>query len=29
MRLLGRWNWWLPDIVARRLPSIEIAEELG
>jgi RND superfamily putative drug exporter len=29
MRLLGRWNWWLPDIVARRLPDIEIAEELG
>jgi RND superfamily putative drug exporter len=20
MRLLGRWNWWLPDWVERRLP---------
>ncbi len=27
MRLLGRWNWWLPDIVARRLPAIEAGEE--
>jgi RND superfamily putative drug exporter len=26
MRLLGRWNWWLPEIVARRLPMIEEAE---
>jgi len=23
MRLLGRWNWWLPSIVARRLPAVE------
>ncbi len=22
MRLLGRWNWWLPDVLARRLPDI-------
>ena len=29
MRLLGRWNWWLPDIVARRLPAIETLEEPG
>jgi RND superfamily putative drug exporter len=26
MRLLGRWNWWLPDRVARRLPAIENGE---
>ena len=26
MRLLGRWNWWLPDVVARRLPKIEDGE---
>jgi len=26
MRLLGRWNWWLPSFVARRLPAIEDAE---
>jgi RND superfamily putative drug exporter len=26
MRLLGRWNWWLPDVVARRLPQIEDGE---
>ncbi|HEY8238807.1 MAG TPA: MMPL family transporter [Candidatus Limnocylindrales bacterium] len=26
MRLLGRWNWWLPEIVARRLPMVEEAE---
>jgi hypothetical protein len=27
MRLLGRWNWWIPDSLARvlagRLPAIE------
>jgi len=23
MRLLGRWNWWLPEVIARRLPAIE------
>jgi len=22
MRLLGRWNWWVPDVLARRLPDI-------
>ncbi len=22
MRLLGRWNWWLPEALARRLPDI-------
>jgi putative drug exporter of the RND superfamily len=26
MRLLGRWNWWLPSVVARRLPAVESAE---
>jgi RND superfamily putative drug exporter len=26
MRLLGRWNWWLPTFVARRLPELEDAE---
>jgi len=26
MRLLGRWNWWLPTFVARRLPEVEEAE---
>ena len=26
MRLLGRWNWWLPSVVARRLPAVEGAE---
>ena len=29
MRLLGRWNWWLPGFVARRLPAIEDAEVAG
>ena len=23
MRLLGRWNWWLPDWLERRLPRLE------
>ncbi len=23
MRLLGRWNWWLPEWLERRLPRIE------
>ena len=22
MRLLGRWNWWLPEVLARRLPDV-------
>jgi RND superfamily putative drug exporter len=26
MRLLGRWNWWLPSFVARRLPALDEAE---
>ena len=26
MRLLGKWNWWLPAAVERRLPSIEPEE---
>jgi RND superfamily putative drug exporter len=26
MRLLGRWNWWLPGFVARRLPALEEPE---
>ena len=29
MRLLGRWNWWLPGFVARRLPAIDDAEVVG
>jgi RND superfamily putative drug exporter len=23
MRLLGRWNWWLPGWIERRLPHVE------
>jgi RND superfamily putative drug exporter len=23
MRLLGRWNWWLPIALERRLPALE------
>jgi RND superfamily putative drug exporter len=23
MRLLGRWNWWLPEVLAKRLPALE------
>jgi putative drug exporter of the RND superfamily len=23
MRLLGRWNWWIPDSLAKRLPTLE------
>ncbi|HKB28287.1 MAG TPA: MMPL family transporter, partial [Candidatus Limnocylindrales bacterium] len=26
MRLLGRWNWWLPAWIERRLPAIEGSE---
>jgi RND superfamily putative drug exporter len=26
MRLLGRWNWWLPSVLERRLPTIEDGE---
>ena len=26
MRLLGRWNWWLPSLLAWRLPAVEDAE---
>jgi len=26
MRLLGKWNWWLPAFVERRLPSVETEE---
>jgi RND superfamily putative drug exporter len=26
MRLLGRWNWWLPGFLARRLPTVEELE---
>jgi len=26
MRLLGRWNWWLPAALERRLPAIEGTE---
>ena len=27
--LFGRWNWWLPDIVARRLPAVAEAEDFA
>ncbi|MEZ0239609.1 MAG: MMPL family transporter [Chloroflexota bacterium] len=27
MRLLGKWNWWLPDVLARRLPALEGEED--
>jgi putative drug exporter of the RND superfamily len=23
MRLLGKWNWWLPTLLERRLPTVE------
>jgi RND superfamily putative drug exporter len=26
MRLLGKWNWWLPRSLERRLPTIEAEE---
>ncbi len=26
MRLLGRWNWWLPGVIGRRLPAVEELE---
>ena len=26
MRLLGRWNWWMPDAIARRLPMLAEGE---
>lgn len=29
MRLLGRWNWWLPGLVARRLPALEEPEAVA
>jgi RND superfamily putative drug exporter len=29
MRLLGTWNWWLPTVVARRLPEIEDPEPVA
>ena len=29
MRLLGTWNWWLPGVVARRLPAIEDPEPVA
>jgi RND superfamily putative drug exporter len=29
MRLLGRWNWWLPTGLARRLPKVEESEVAG
>ena len=28
MRLLGRWNWWVPGFLARRLPDIADHEAL-
>ncbi|HUQ43147.1 MAG TPA: MMPL family transporter [Candidatus Limnocylindria bacterium] len=29
MRLLGRWNWWLPGFIGRRLPEIDNAEAVA
>ncbi|MEO5704746.1 MAG: MMPL family transporter, partial [Candidatus Limnocylindrales bacterium] len=29
MRLLGRWNWWLPEFLERRLPVIDELEMDG
>jgi RND superfamily putative drug exporter len=26
MRLLGRWNWWLPGLLSRLLPRVDIGE---
>ena len=26
MRLLGRWNWWLPGPLGRALPALEDEE---
>jgi RND superfamily putative drug exporter len=28
MTLLGRWNWWAPEIVRRRLPEPNLAPDL-
>jgi putative drug exporter of the RND superfamily len=29
MRLLGKWNWWLPGLLARRLPDVELEPAEG
>ena len=29
MRLLGRWNWWVPGWLERRLPQLEERETPG
>ncbi|MBI2780203.1 MAG: MMPL family transporter [Chloroflexi bacterium] len=29
MRLLGKWNWWLPGALARRLPVVEDPEAIA
>jgi uncharacterized membrane protein YdfJ with MMPL/SSD domain len=29
MRLLGRWNWWLPGWLARLLPHLEPPAQPG
>jgi len=26
MQLLGRWNWWFPPWLDRRLPRFDLAE---
>jgi RND superfamily putative drug exporter len=26
MRLMGRWNWWMPEWIDRRLPGASLAE---
>ncbi|HET9851813.1 MAG TPA: MMPL family transporter [Candidatus Limnocylindrales bacterium] len=29
MRLLGKWNWWLPGFLERRLPTVEVEGSAG
>jgi RND superfamily putative drug exporter len=29
MRLLGKWNWWLPGFLERRLPTVEAESGAG
>jgi RND superfamily putative drug exporter len=26
MKLLGRWNWWLPQSLQRALPKVELED---
>jgi RND superfamily putative drug exporter len=27
MRLLGKWNWWMPESIGRLLPARSFTEE--